>query len=302
MASKSQPTIDNILCWLPADTQSLLVTNGPYQLPEAAAVTDTQMRHRKASETIPLLSVLPAVEISSQKFYPVIAKRQVNLAVEALGPYPNLQQTDPTILSRGLFIASFKDDEDWHQVVTALGKRASSISKYQQVAVYAFAEPSDFSRPDLSGSINVYVCSPEPAMLVISANLPELHNTLDRMQQKARIQVALPQTLPEWKYLDRTAQFWAIRHCGDSSSDRSLPPGAIGITVDYRKSDDIVHITYLSTEDKFNMLRAFGQMWSIPIRVVTTEPERSSAIISGNDLPGFPASLFTLLGHVSPAI
>jgi len=301
MASTQYVNINSVLCWLSADTQSLLVTNGPFKLPNAADITDEQMPHRKAAESIPLLAVLPAAEMSSQKFYPTIAGRRIHLAVEALGQYP--QGRDPNILSRGLFIVCFEKDEDWDKVVIALSKRASSTSLYQRLEVFAFSEPSDFSRPDRSERINMYVCSPKPELLMISASLSELHNALDRMREHATTQIALPKTLPEWKYVDETAQFWAIRHCEKQSDDPTLlPPDAIGIGVVYRRSDDIVEITYLSTDDRFDMLRAFGQTWRIPINVTRIGTDRSFARINWKNFPGFPTPLYSLLGHVIPAL
>ena len=79
--------VQKVLPWFSADVQSLLVTQGPYELPDSKSLMVNL--ENPTFETIRLLAVVPWTEVISQKFYPAIEGRQVALAVEALGPYPS---------------------------------------------------------------------------------------------------------------------------------------------------------------------------------------------------------------------
>jgi hypothetical protein len=134
-----------------------------------------------------------------------------------------------------------------------------------------------------------------------------LHKVLDRMPQHGLSQVALPRTLPEWKYVDESAPFWALRHYQrrpeDSGrfKDYTLPddPDATGLAVNYHPSNGL-ELAYLSTEEKATMLQSFGKTCGFPISVQTDKPGVSLGKIDSKYLQGFPTPLFWLLGHVIP--
>jgi hypothetical protein len=297
MASTQRLTAHEVLSWFSPGIQSISVTNGPFTLPVANNVLKLS-----ASETIPLLAVVPLTELTSQKFYPVIAGREISLAVEALGPYPKGQ--DPAILSKGLHVAIFDEKLKWEELLKGLKARAASVSEYDGLQVFNYSEPVDYTQAANGPQIELHVCSPKPAVLMISTDLTELHNTVNRMRQETPVQVALPLTLPEWKYVDESATFWALRHYQRSSNDPTLPQdqSAIGLTVSYHPSRGHVAVAYLSDNTKSNFLRSYAETVGLPIEVKTISPGVFLGTFESKQLSTFLSPVSWLLGHVIPGV
>ncbi len=105
-----------------------------------------------------------------------------------------------------------------------------------------------------------YITLPRPDVLICATNRGYLSELLDRMSKKGATR-AFPDELPEWKYLDAKKPIWAIRHYDrkDAASDPSSPLAgeqraanvpddqAVGLvfTLDAGKSE-VANITYLS--------------------------------------------------------
>jgi hypothetical protein len=107
---------------------------------------------------------------------------------------------------------------------------ADAAAKAQRIAgreVFALEEKFEndvwkfyFAQP----KPNVLVCATDPSYLT------EMFRRMDRPEE----QRALPKDLPEWKYVDTTARFWAVRHYGEAGDgddvgfgegrDKKTPP------------------------------------------------------------------------------
>ncbi len=96
------------------------------------------------------------------------------------------------------------------------------------------------------------------AGLVIGCTRKELmHATLLRIKSDTTHRAALPDTLPEWSYVDTKAPCWGLRHFADydktspaspasESKGKPIDKKAIGMTFSYSLKDKIVNFTYLS--------------------------------------------------------
>jgi hypothetical protein len=63
-----------------------------------------------------------------------------------------------------------------------------------------------------------YLVSPKEDTFLLATDLSFITEVLSRMKVKQKIR-ALPESLREWKYVDTTAQYWAIRHYDINNAD-----------------------------------------------------------------------------------
>jgi hypothetical protein len=120
-----------------------------------------------------------------------------------------------------------------------------------------------------------FLVRPRPNVVIVATEEAYLAETLERMKNRDSVR-ALPESLPEWKLIDRRANFWAIRHYARSheATDPSSPFGgkkaanepdenAIGVAFSYsRASGKDPSVYYLS--DNPNAVGVATQMWCHP--------------------------------------
>jgi hypothetical protein len=293
--------VKDVLTWFPKDTQAILVATGPYTLPVVKAVIDQQ-----PSDSIPLLALSQFQELGSHKIYPNFVGRTLTFAVEALGPYPKGQ--DMTILHRGFYIISFETPTDSVDISQILEKYASSTAEDEGYRIFSFPEKAS---ADDNSLIYMHVCSPRKGLLMLSADRQEMHEILKRMQSPSSVQVALPRTLPEWKYVDETASFWALRHFPyqpeDPTSPFNAPVGeprdkkAVGVAVNYYRSKETLLITYLSSDNNVGYLQSVLDISGEHIHARIIKPGIvKAALINPSAHSWLSISLFWLLGHAIP--
>jgi hypothetical protein len=153
---------------------------------------------------------------------------------------------------QGGMIAVFKDD------ITA---RAAAFVK-DSASTMARTEPIEgqpvwvFQDKTETGTLTSYVAFPKPNVAVVATDEDYLRDVLARIGGK-RGERALPDTLPEWKHVDATAEFWALRHSPTADVCSVLPPDChaenqkpIGITFSFSPgTSKLATIDYLSADD-----------------------------------------------------
>jgi hypothetical protein len=105
----------------------------------------------------------------------------------------------------------------------------------QKVAV--FEEPSE------QDVWTIFITFPQKGVVLVATNKRFLQEMLARIRGAAG-EKALPDTLPEWKYVNKQAQFWGLRHF-DKRQAREDPTSPFG----GRKSanipdDEAIGLTY----------------------------------------------------------
>ena len=122
----------------------------------------------------------------------------------------------------GCQIAVFTDDQSSHfdrfmQESAVHGMKAEEIER-QRVAV--------FQRRFEEDMWPIFVAHPLKNVLIVATNREYLQEVLARIRGDIG-QRALPETLPEWKHVNRKAKFWGLRHFnkGDAGADPSSPFG-----------------------------------------------------------------------------
>jgi hypothetical protein len=236
--------IKEVLWWLPPDTETILVTqvpvrpmNGPLVDEMAnlsaqvnlgdATYAKTMMRHLQSA---PLKATLEG----SRHFTPP----------SGLG--------DMRYEGATMYLFAKPLDANGNALMTELKKTALSVDRIQGFTVLEFRDKIE---DDIWSS---YIAVPRPDILLQATNREYLKELLGRVVTHPG-ERALPDVLPEWRWVDTNSPFWAVRHYRhDHSKDdptspfRKSPSGialdidALGLTAHASSDGRTVVVYFLS--------------------------------------------------------
>ncbi len=249
--AKSPDRVDEVLRWLPADTETVIVARGPFVFP----VLQPDHKGPLSLELqLQLLVTRGLISTDQASFWKHLAGQKVALAVEGSRRYrwPNGLGLSPY---EGCHITIFEDDLG--PVGDALMERLSAdASRVVELARHRVAVFIKKSENDIW---TLFITQPKPNVLLCATNWDYLSMVLCRMSDP-RPTRALPDELPEWKHVDRQAPFWALRHYDPTQADRDptsplrpsldarwRDPGAIGSVFNYTPNQaNVAAIKYLT--------------------------------------------------------
>jgi hypothetical protein len=250
----TQVNVSAAVSWLPADTETLIVANGPFVTPPLEDEADepqsgilSNEEIAKQFESLPMSLVDLPTGLLKQ-----LSGRKVAFAMEGSRHFRS-----PSGLGgmqfEGCDIVMFAGD------VASLGDAyiknskniATSVEEIDGQTVATF-------QSKLENDVwTALVAFPRPNILVVATNREYLRDVLARIAGKSGPR-ALPGDLREWKYVDLHARCWGLRHYDKSQAalDPSSPFGgeksanfsdekAIGIVFNLG-IDRTATITYLS--------------------------------------------------------
>jgi hypothetical protein len=203
---------DQILEWLPEDTETLIVAPRPFVIPKREPDSKALTEQLTASELLPIFTVLPFSEdngmldkeLAGLKCLCIVEGSRCFTPPGQFGLMPyqgaHILQFDPASADavRKAFQACLKKAD----------KEIELLS--QAVAV--------FTRQQERDKWTYYVAQPRPGVLICATHKGYLEETLKRIGSKPKKR-ALPADLPEWKHVDLKARVWAIRHYRVESAD-----------------------------------------------------------------------------------
>ena len=202
MAKGSTELIDQILEWLPPDTETLVVAQQPFKVMSG---------DQQAAEGVAVMArgyvlfLLDAIE--KESLIKVLAGRTIRVAAVGARKFGN-------------------HDPD------AAGRAPLGLIKYEGCAVYSFAEEvpeAIFQRPadesimgravwiskgsqnDFKDTDTYLAALPKPDLMLVCNNRDFFTQMISRMAV-AQPPRALPTDLKAWQFVDRSAPVWAIRH------------------------------------------------------------------------------------------
>jgi hypothetical protein len=253
-----------VLRWLPPDTETLIVANGPFELSAPSNVAEDESDHaisaRELMKTFASLQIgvvtLPADLVKRLSAFKVLFAAEGSRHFRA-----------PTSLGEMLFEGceivrfdvSVRDAADAY--LASAPKTGTQFEKIEGQPVAVF-------RTKLEADVWItFVAFPKPDLMVIATNRDYLREVLSRIGGHDGPR-ALPADLLEWKYVDWASPIWALRHYDRSQAlhDPSNPfsggsattftdTGTIGIVFNLRR-DQTATITYLSSsKDASNIFR-----------------------------------------------
>ena len=200
--------IDDIIWWLPEDTQSILVARGPFR---PKAIDPKQVFTPKPGEALgveqafqslavePLLGPLLGIVDS-------LTNRTATLALDASRGL--LRPEDAGQMAyRGCHILLLQDDpgRSASSMVQSLRRGATKVEQLGGQQVFMFEKERHES------VWKIYLAHPEPNLFICATDRDTLGTVLDRRTHRAGTR-ALPDHLPEWRVLDVSAKCWGLRH------------------------------------------------------------------------------------------
>ena len=255
---------EEVLWWLPADTETISVARGLFALPstrpkldedENRVVTDQELV--ESFETLPL----SLVGFKDGLLLPRLKGKRVLLAIEGARHF-----RPPSGLGElpyeGCAIALFADDVD-HDMDSFVRANRNSVLTTERIGGQAIAV---FQEKLENDTWTFFVAFPSKRTLVVATSRDYLSEVLARLQGKKGDR-ALPNDLAEWKYVNTELRFWGLRHFDKRQAklDPSSPFGgrkaantpdeqAIGLTFGFDQSKARqVSITYLSGDQSVGM-------------------------------------------------
>ena len=243
--------VDEILTWLPVNTESLWVNQDPFTI--------------KADESLRLLSgrapQLYSVDrlsaLNDGNFYRLLDARTVRFVVAATWNNTFRQNTQVPALAPVQDVAYFF----FFSEPVDFGAQDEYIE--DRPAWRATAKVEDMLAPFKPGverskrEDENWLSLARPDLLILTPTKELLAQVLQRTVHGSQTR-ALPSTLPEWKQVDRRASFWGLRHYtpqskpkpnqrGFKSAALPQPDGAaVGFTVSFDSSRQRLEIRYMS--------------------------------------------------------
>jgi hypothetical protein len=227
----------DLIWWLPADTESVVAARGPFSIPNVENETSekngqawftkktSQAEIRVELEELPL-ELLYDLDLSK-------ALRGYTVAYAMQGsrhfrePNPGSEVTEYEGCSIVVFGRSLDGLEnalvripDWK------GASKGVISGTQVLIRHEKSEEAEET---------YFIAFPKPNVLLIANNRKYLGEVLERMAQK-KTSRALPDQLPEWKFLAANARFWGLRHF-DPTQAKTDPTSPLGGDSTYVQGD-----------------------------------------------------------------
>jgi hypothetical protein len=207
--------VERMLPWFPADTETLIGTTGPLPLPTMSQDANGMMSAAGSGDEVldafkqySLLLLLPlSKNFGDEPILAAIEGSRDFRPPSGLGMAP----------FQGAAIAVFADDVS-ARADAFLKEPASTFVATKSIEGQTVAVFKQKSEEDIW---TTYLTFPKPNIAVVATDEGYLREVLARIDGKAGDgksgegktgERALPSTLPEWKYVDTHAQFWALRH------------------------------------------------------------------------------------------
>ena len=255
---KLPPHIERVLWWLPEDTQTLIVSQGPF----AIAGPRGHVSNHDMRQMLPGISLGILFEAKNGAIGELIAGRKVSLWLEGSKEFRSPRGLG-LMPFKGCGIVVLEEDlgEDGTGIMASLESKAKETLAIGQHRVFLFQTTME---QDLW---SFYIVSPVSNVLVVATDMEYLETVLRRRVERGTRR-ALPPHLPEWRHLDMDANSWAVRHYdrSDAGLDTSSPlmkfntlalsdQGAIGVVFQMgRGGHETPVVHYLSTSPEVSQI------------------------------------------------
>lgn len=247
----AQERVNEVLTWLPADTESVWVNQEPFTL--------------RADESLELMGERPILlqsldrlcAMDEGKYYRALSGRTIRLAVAGgrnmRGSGPALAIPGPIAAQDVAYFYFFSEAVD----LPTPDELVQGRPVWRGVAKIDAGPPTWPSRERQEREDENWMSLARPDLLVLTNNKELLDEILLRILHGSKTR-ALPATLPEWNHVNLHAPFWGLRHYTDQSRQRPgergftnaelpYPDGvAVGATIQLDTAQQRLEIRYLS--------------------------------------------------------
>ncbi len=251
MQTTGNEQVDLFLAWFPADTETVVVAQQPFEIATNPGKPPTAIDLAQSF----VLSLLRAAE--KGKFSSDLAGRTLRLAAlgaRRFGQEPETHHPSDQRVTLGMI-------------------------PYQGCAIYSFSAaipspvlnrpPEDSimgyrvwiskgSQSDEPNRDNYFVSMLKPDVMLVCNSRTFFQETVERLGLLPK-QRALPVDLPEWKLVDRSVPLWGITHYKNPELVASLEPGrenlgAVGLVVEFGLNDDVALARMIAKADPWKEL------------------------------------------------
>jgi len=201
--------LERVLSWLPPDTETLQVANGPLWVSNFVVDQHDYKDHEVMSEE--LEKDFEGLTLGLFGFGKGVLERHLEGKKVLFALEGSRHFRPPAGLGElpfeGCAVAIFEEDLEDHR--DAFMKDAARVAvrieevQGQKVAVFEEQEERDVW--------TFFITFPEKGVVLVSTSKQFLQEMLTRMH-RTEGQRALPTTLHEWTYVNKKAQFWGLRH------------------------------------------------------------------------------------------
>jgi hypothetical protein len=263
--SPTEMEIWKIVSWLPADTETLVVSRGRYRIPQLAATIEEA--DDDSLDRLPLVpkdalqtsfDVLPADLLGFEESLLIkhLTGLQVILAVEGSRHFRPPTATDQMDYEGCEVVVFDRDLDQQGDPFQAVARSALKQEIVEGQPVLQFEQKFEYT----DRSEMIFLAHPRPNTLLIGTNRNYIREVLARIAGK-KAPRALPSDLSEWKFVNLTSRVWAIRHYdrAQAAEDPSSPFGgekaanipdeqAVGLTFSFDIRQRTAKVMFLSQD------------------------------------------------------
>jgi len=276
-------TVDQkeLIWWLPADTESVVAARGPFLIPSESDETSekdeqkwftkqaTQAEIRARFEELPL-ELFYELDLAA-----ALREYTVAYAMQGSRHFRDPSHGSEVMEFEGCSIVIFERDLGGLDSIIGLMRDGKDNFKEDMIGRTRVLIRHEKSEDAEWTSI---LALPRPNVLLVANNRQYLQEVLERMAQN-KAPRALPDQLPEWRFLDDNARFWGLRHYDPTQAkmdptspfgeDRTFDPGdpkAIGVlfALDPKNERSLVITSISGDEAKVKAEASKGQFVSEP--------------------------------------
>jgi len=204
-----QSNLNQVLSWLPVDTETVLGANGPFTWDSKALSNDPPSQERMTATELEMQSrmfPLTLLNFKNGGFGEFVKGKTVSLAIEGSRRF-RAPRALGLMRCEGCLVIVFIPTVslDGAAFMRAAANSAVRFEEHNGTRVAVFEEKSE------DDTWTTFVGFPRSNVAVVATNLDYLVALLDRMRVTPGNR-GLPQDLSEWKHVNTNAPVWGVRH------------------------------------------------------------------------------------------
>jgi len=206
--------VAQVLSWLPADTETILVANKPFAMPRFKPDDSGSDHETSTADLIETFELLPLslFELKAGLLQNYLMGQRVELAFEGSRHFRN---------PGGLGELPYEGCQIAVLAVATADRTNSFLKRFSNAAVRidsVAGQKIPVFEEKLENDIwTTFVAFPKPNLVLACTNRDYLREVLERIGGKAGRR-ALSDTLAEWKFVDANAPCWGLRHYDQSQA------------------------------------------------------------------------------------
>jgi hypothetical protein len=215
LGSRYPVALDEVLRWFPETTETVIATNGPFRVPPF----NPDAGPPGFAGHFEMMSLGPLLSLRNGAYHRQLAGQTVLFSMEA-----SMRFRSPKALGSmpydGCHVTFFQQD-----FADLKGPLTKSLQAGADLTHDIGGHKVMLFEEKLEGDTwKICVSLLEENAILYATDESLMRRTLSRIDSRAERQ-ALPESLPEWKYVDKEARVWAIRHYdkGNATNDPSSP-------------------------------------------------------------------------------